>query len=285
MTEYRKRKAKAELAQHAKSYQRVDQMFRRAVAENEDEAVEDKEDNDVGMDEVEKLSAAKKKLRDVLARIKNQKSELAAVSGYQLQHLMCIQRYMALVLGGTKKVKASEQAAKERWTTTTNYAGRCIHAWARTYAQLGKLPEHTQGKHAKRASILDDEDIKAWCVQWLRTCRPQDRSAADLQRELLTVIFPDKLGVEATIAISTVAKFMKLWGFKKRVAGGSKFILMVTSVQTLLPTAKIGQNRCSSTESSWTSILEMTWRSPNHHAYASGKASTCLSRTTGLHST
>ncbi|KAG5462694.1 MAG: hypothetical protein BJ554DRAFT_4024, partial [Olpidium bornovanus] len=45
------------------------------------------------------------------------------------------------------------------------------------------------------------------------------RSAENLQRELQTVILPDKFGVEARTAISTVAKFLKLWGFKKRIAG------------------------------------------------------------------
>ncbi|KAG5458180.1 MAG: hypothetical protein BJ554DRAFT_1646, partial [Olpidium bornovanus] len=216
-SDWRKRKAEGEMVQHAKSYQRIDQRFQRATAAGG--TVQEAGEDAVAQDEMEKFAAAEQKLRDGLAWIKNQKSELACVSGYQLRRLMVLQLYMTLILEGAKKSEASKRAAEARWVSSTDHACRCIRAWAKAYVKLGYLPEHAQGKHAKRESILDDEDIKGRCLQWLRTTKPQDRSAANLQRELQTNIFPDKLGLEATVSLATVAKFMNFWGFKKRTAG------------------------------------------------------------------
>ena len=189
-------------------------MFRRMAGE-EVEVVEET----INADEAEVLADAEERLREGLQKIRNQRSEFAKLSGFQLQRLMTLQKYFVLLLEGKKKMEASRMAAEARWRTTTDHACRCIRAWAKTYLCLGKLPEHAQGKHSKRQSLLDDEDVKKRCLEYMRSVRPQDRSAANLQQELQNKIFPDKLGVEATIGLSTIIKFLHFWGFRKRAAG------------------------------------------------------------------
>lgn len=174
-TAWRKRKADEERAQHAECFQKVDQMFRRAAAKEAEGsiAVEPSEEV-VGEGETEQLVAAEQKLRDALRNIKNQHSELAKVTGFQLQRLMTIHRYMVLLLEGNGKMDASRRAAEARWMSTTDHACRCIRSWTKTYLHLGHLPEHSQGKHAKRESVLDDEDVKMRCLEWLWSTKPQD---------------------------------------------------------------------------------------------------------------
>ncbi|KAG5461012.1 MAG: hypothetical protein BJ554DRAFT_6867 [Olpidium bornovanus] len=72
MTEYRKCKAHEDLASHAKPFQRVHQMFRRTAAEKAGEAAEDMVEETADEKKLDKLSAAKQKLRDGAAQIRNQ---------------------------------------------------------------------------------------------------------------------------------------------------------------------------------------------------------------------
>ncbi|CAG8843988.1 26898_t:CDS:2, partial [Gigaspora margarita] len=57
-----------------------------------------------------------------------------------------------------------------------------------------------QGKHAKRASLLDDEDIKLAARIWLRSILPKDCSPLALKKELETNIFSKLFGVPITIS-------------------------------------------------------------------------------------
>ena len=172
-TERRKRVACVDLMKHARSYQRVDQMFARLAGKEVEEDIIDE-------DEAEVLTKAEERLRDNLKKVRNQKSELGKVSSFQLLRLMTLHRYFVLLLEGHRKMEASKLAAEARWTTTSNHACRCIRAWAKVYLRLGSLPEHSQGKHSKRKSLLEDQDIKKKCLEWMRSQRPQDRSAPSL---------------------------------------------------------------------------------------------------------
>ncbi|RIB29335.1 hypothetical protein C2G38_1924544, partial [Gigaspora rosea] len=87
-----------------------------------------------------------------------------------------------------------------------------IREWSKDFLEQGTLPRHQQGKHAKRESLLDDEDLKLAPCTWLRSISPKD----PLKKELETNIFPKLLGVPIIISESTTQKFMHLWGFHKK---------------------------------------------------------------------
>lgn len=211
MTKWRKRKAQIELAEHAKGYRRVDEMFRCAAGASVQNHAEEE-----GLTEEKELAVMAEKLSVELGKIKNQQSALAGIGAYQLQRLLTLQRYMSLLLEGKKKMEASKMAAEARWVSTSEWACRCIRSWAKTFLQLGHLPEHRQGRHSKRESLLDDQDIKTRCLEWLRATAPKDRSPGSLRLELETEILPDKMGEKVTLSESTVGRYMKAWGYQKR---------------------------------------------------------------------
>ncbi|CAG8775334.1 10350_t:CDS:2, partial [Gigaspora rosea] len=93
----------------------------------------------------------------------------------------------------------------------TEYMSRCIRGWAKNFLEQGILPSHQQEKHAKRASLLDDEDIKLAARTWLHSILPKDRSPLVLKKELETNIFSKLLGVPITISEKNTQKFMHLW--------------------------------------------------------------------------
>ncbi|CAG8459328.1 19435_t:CDS:2, partial [Racocetra persica] len=66
---------------------------------------------------------------------------------------------------------------------------------AKDFLKQSILPKHQQEKHAKRESLLDDEDLKLVTCTWLRFILPKDHSPLALKKELETNIFPKLLGV------------------------------------------------------------------------------------------
>lgn len=217
MTLYRKRKIEEELAAHAAGYRRIDTMFlpkALPVARTQDEP-----DNPL-LSEQEKMEEAEENLRLSLSRIRNKDSPFAGLSGFQLQRLFAVQRYFEKRLEGVGKMAASTDAAQSRWISPTAHTARCIRQWADVYLQLGELPEYKQGKHAKRESFLDDEDVKQKGLTWLRTTAVKDRSPAGLKQYIEETVMPAKLGVAGrTISVDTVIKFLRLWGFEKKEIG------------------------------------------------------------------
>ncbi|CAG8736523.1 18106_t:CDS:2, partial [Gigaspora rosea] len=97
-----------------------------------------------------------------------------------------------------------------------DYMSYCIRGWAKDFLVQGSLSSHRQGKHSKRLSLLNDEDISLAARTWLRSASPKDRSPLSLKKELEAAIFSKLLGVPVTISETTVLKFMHLWGFRNR---------------------------------------------------------------------
>ncbi|CAG8616986.1 16706_t:CDS:2, partial [Cetraspora pellucida] len=150
-------------------------------------------------------------LKNQLRNLQNAKKTLAKSQPYEVQRLTSIFHYFRLLLDGEKKIKASEKIADAIWKDirNTEYMSRCIRGWAKDFLEQGTLPSHQQGKHAKRESLLDDEDLKLAAY----------RSPLSLKKELETNIFPKLLGVPITISETTTRKFMHLWGFHKKTIG------------------------------------------------------------------
>ncbi|CAG8474592.1 12344_t:CDS:2, partial [Gigaspora rosea] len=109
-------------------------------------------------------------------------------------------------------ILAQSKRQMQRIESHTEYMSRCIRGWVKDFLEQGILPSHQQGKHAKRALLLDDEDIKLAARTWLHSISPKDRSPLKLKKKLKTNIFSKLLGVPITILEKTTQKFMHLWG-------------------------------------------------------------------------
>ncbi len=57
---------------------------------------------------------------------------------------------------------ASSQIAQVMWNKG-DYIAQCIRKWKNHFIQTGELPIHSQGKHMKIESLLDDEDFIKGC--------------------------------------------------------------------------------------------------------------------------
>ncbi|CAG8850526.1 35972_t:CDS:2, partial [Gigaspora margarita] len=70
---------------------------------------------------------------------------------------------------------------------------------AKAFLDQGSLPSHRQRKHAKRESLLDDEDLKLVACTWLHSTLPKDQFPLALKKELESSIFSKLLGVSQKI--------------------------------------------------------------------------------------
>jgi hypothetical protein len=91
---------------------------------------------------------------------------------------------------------------------------QCIRKWGSHFIQTGKLPIHSQGKHMKIESLLDDEDFVEDCQAWLRKQAPETRSPHNLKVYIEETLFPSLTGniKKDTISEITCRNYMCLWG-------------------------------------------------------------------------
>ncbi|KAG2231563.1 hypothetical protein INT48_002979, partial [Thamnidium elegans] len=102
-----------------------------------------------------------------------------------------------------------------------------IRKYVAEYIITGEITKGLQGKHSKRISILDDNDIKRKVIEWFRSVPKFQRNIPAIQNELRHVIIPNAiennaLNVErysnAVTSIECIRKKLIEWGFHfKRV--------------------------------------------------------------------
>ncbi|CAG8716278.1 18339_t:CDS:2 [Gigaspora rosea] len=90
-------------------------------------------------------------LRNQLHNLQNIKKELAKSQPYEVQRLTSICQYFRLLLNAC-----------------------CLRGWAKAFLDQASLSSHCQRKHAKRESLLDDENFKLAACIWLHSTLPKD---------------------------------------------------------------------------------------------------------------
>lgn len=147
----------------------------------------------------------------------NQSHDMNMMSDYQRQKYRAVHSYLMKRIHGVKKIKASQQAANEIFILpSTYYRPYAIRFWAKEFIQHGTIPIHQQGKHAKRVSFLDHEDIQLAARNWFITTKPEKRSIQELATRINTIIIPQALGVPGNISMSVLRNYMHEWGFMYR---------------------------------------------------------------------
>ncbi|KAI8375746.1 hypothetical protein EDC96DRAFT_496417 [Choanephora cucurbitarum] len=96
--------------------------------------------------------------------------------------------------GRWRKMKSSMEAASIVYKhKATSYRAKIIREHAAEYLASYAIPLGAQGKHSKRVSVLDDNDIKMKAIKWFRSQPKAKRSIPALVNQLRTVILPKKI--------------------------------------------------------------------------------------------
>lgn len=171
----------------------------------------------------DKLTTAIESLQLLVAPKMNKQSDQAQMGTYELARLQAVLLYLEKIDNGKKPSVASREAALDVWKTPSKfYRARAIRTWAKEYLEHGSLQKHQQGKHAKRSSILTDNDVKERAVEWFRAQSPSKRTIESLIKYIKDEIFPEVLSSASydgnddnypALSTYTVAEYLRKWGF------------------------------------------------------------------------
>jgi hypothetical protein len=120
---------------------------------------------------IEDAILALTELTNVTSNAKQAKKS-ANVSKFDLIRYMAILSYLKLLQSDKTvgKMKASREVAASLFPKRkVNGTSRRIRQWAQQYLESQTLTEHRQGKHVKTKSLVEDEDVKAACRNWLQS--------------------------------------------------------------------------------------------------------------------
>lgn len=190
--------------------------------------------------EVDQMKKAIESLSLELVPQINRKTKQQIEGTYETIKRSAVYDYLTLRLEGSNKTEASSVAAKRFWfEKATKYRSNMIIKYANEYMEKGTIAESAQGKHSKRVSVLDDNDIKRKVIEWFRSIPRSLRCIPLLQAHLKNVILPesidrDDLNIEldsnnvATKPLSSECIRRKLieWGFDFKCL--SKYDLICT---------------------------------------------------------
>ncbi|KAK9366764.1 hypothetical protein V1509DRAFT_641440 [Lipomyces kononenkoae] len=154
-------------------------------------------------------------LRALLERIEVRLQNQTNMPKDEVLQLTVLKHYFTDRLGGKGKMEASIAAASYSFGKGV-YMARVIRDWARLYEDAECLPPPSKrGKHAKRTSALNDENVREQCMSYFRSPPPTARSATKLKAYYEQVVYPELTGStnNARISLTTISRYLKLWGF------------------------------------------------------------------------
>jgi hypothetical protein len=90
-------------------------------------------------------------------------------SRFDQNRLKAVEYFYRLILDDQKrKMEASLISAKAFLRGSVNYSARLIRYWGDVYFEELQLPEYKQGKHQKIPLLIDDEDVRLRCMQFIK---------------------------------------------------------------------------------------------------------------------
>lgn len=124
-------------------------------------------------------------------------------------------------------MQSSRAAAKLVYKEkATEYRAEVIREYAKEYLSTGSISLGAHGKHSKRVSVLDDNDIKMKAVKWFRSQPKAKRSIPALVKHLREEILPQAVGDDtlseerlvdgsavSQLSAESVRRKLIFWGF------------------------------------------------------------------------
>lgn len=142
---------------------------------------------------------------------------------YEKLRLLSVSRFFTLILKGRSQMDASLEISDIIYNAGA-YRAAAIRDWAKQYRTSGELSVYKQGRHPKRATLIDDEAVQAACQNYLRNLKPDERTEHGYCRWFSDVYYVQRFGVSRATPLSPKtarAWFEKLgwymWSKKKGI--------------------------------------------------------------------
>ena len=149
--------------------------------------------------------------------VMNISSEGGMVASYQYARYISVKQYFLHRLEGLNKGDAARRVAMVHWATNNQDSrSRSIILWAKEFIQNKSLSKHDQGAHIKRESFLSFNDVKEAVLDMVRRTEPAKRSLDDMVKKINEEIAPSIVGKVGTVCISTLSKYLHIWGYSFR---------------------------------------------------------------------
>lgn len=143
-----------------------------------DDEIADQQDNqiDIAVDRLQEIVITENNLR-------RQKKNKLTIPEF-MRHL-CVLRYLEAIRQRQRsKMSVSNELATSLFGSQAenSYRSRSIRNWASAYLENFVMPELRQGKFQKTKSLIDDPDIRAACLGFLRNQRVESIDGSFFQK-------------------------------------------------------------------------------------------------------
>jgi hypothetical protein len=187
--------------------------------------------------EVEKIKNIIGLLSAEAAPVMNIMSQQQRDGTYEYSKYRAVLHYCRYRLQGDKRLEASIKAAQDTWyNKSTTYRAKMIRQYAQEYLATNRITKGGQGKHSKRFSVMDDNDIKRKTIAWFRSVARAHRNIPAVQNQLRQVILPEAIKnttlniqqddndkIINPLSLDCIRRKLIEWGFSFKLNG--KYIL------------------------------------------------------------
>jgi transposase len=177
-TLFRKQSEKKRRIEGSLGCKNIDSYFK-VIIDNDDAEIHDRGAVEPTLclssiqDQIESALSEISVLTDISSNQQREK-KLKNISKFDFIRLMALQRYFSLILEvPNSRLSSSLRIANELFPKSNPaWTAKNIRQWASYFLSNKELPVSAQGKHQKVASIIDDDDARLSCLQWLRGTDP-----------------------------------------------------------------------------------------------------------------
>ena len=143
----------------------------------------------------------------------------------KLRYLSVLRFFMLLQTGTCTQVRAS-LAISQIIFGAGPYRASVIRMWAKCFRNTNQLPISRQGKHQKRRSLIEDEDVRKACVAYLRSLEPNQRTAQTFCTWFSDIYYVKLTGVHRStrLAESTARDWFENLGWKVHACGKGIYV-------------------------------------------------------------
>ena len=130
--------------------------------------------------------------------------------------IAAVRQYFSEVLDGRKLMAASEQAVKILGIQGREQTGcKMVRAWGRRYYEDLSFPVEKRGRHQKTMSLIDDEDVRRRCLEYLRAQHSDKLTTRGFFNFVNTELLPEVTGSpNTTICLRTAQNWMHVLNFE-----------------------------------------------------------------------
>ena len=157
------------------------------------------------MRKLDRIDSAIAKLKAINIDANNNRKQLAgrSVGIFESLRLLSVMRFLQLWKKDRRsRVRSSEMVADVVFGKSgASYRAISIRDWADHYLLHSELPLLRQGKFQKTKSLIDDEDVRAACLSFLRSISAEQRNADSFQRWINSEL-KSRVGIDYDLSVT-----------------------------------------------------------------------------------